>query len=79
MVDGEVFLMKPNHQYHLSQRRECIYGAQSWKARKLLRESMFITIDRWTFILKNRGKWSFSYKIKASILLSQWGEWICGA
>ena len=27
MVIGEVFLMKPKHQYHLSQQEECIYDA----------------------------------------------------
>ena len=32
-----------------------------------------------TLILKNGGKWSYSYETKASIRLSQWGEWISGA
>ena len=27
MAEREVFLMKPRHQYHLSQWGECIYGA----------------------------------------------------
>ena len=49
------------------------------KKRILLRESVFITIDIWTLILKNGGKWGFSYETKASIHLSQWGEWIWGA
>ena len=40
---------------------------------------MFIPIVRWTLILKIGGKWSFSYETKASIHLSQWVEWICGA
>ena len=40
---------------------------------------MIIPIDVWTFILKNKRKWSFFYGTKASIHLSQWGEWICGA
>ena len=39
---------------------------------------MFIPIDGCTLILKNGGKWSFSYKTKASIDLSQREEWICG-
>ena len=39
---------------------------------------MFIPINGWTLILKNGRKWSFSYKTKASIHLSQRGEWICG-
>ena len=27
LEEREVFLMKPKHQYHLSQWRECVYGA----------------------------------------------------
>ena len=27
----EVFLVKPKPQYHLSQRGECVYDAQSWR------------------------------------------------
>ena len=46
---------------------------------RLLCESMFIPIDKRTLILKNSGKWSFSYESKASIDLSQWGESIFGA
>ena len=30
-------------------------------------------------ILRNGEKWSFSYETKASVYLSQWGEWACGA
>ena len=52
MVESEVFLMKPMHQNHLSQREECDYGAQSWKERRLLCESMFIPIEKRTSILK---------------------------
>ena len=33
MVIREVLPMKPKHQYHLSQRGECIYDTQSWKKR----------------------------------------------
>ena len=40
---------------------------------------MFTPIDGWTLILKNGGKWSFSYKTKTLILLSQWGECIWSA
>ena len=49
---------------------ECIHGAQSWNEMRLLHESMFIPIEGWTLILKSGGKWSFSYKTKASIHLS---------
>ena len=52
MAERDVFLMKPKHQYHLSQWGECVYGAQSWKERRLLCESMFIPIERRTSILK---------------------------
>ena len=56
MIEKEVFLLKPKHQYHLSQCGECIYGAQSLKKKRLFHESMFIPIDRQTFTLKNGGK-----------------------
>ena len=35
------------------------------KKKRLVRESMFIPIDRWTLILKNGRTKSFSYEIKA--------------
>ena len=38
------------------------------KKRRLLCEYVFIPIERWTLILKNGGKGSFSYETKASIL-----------
>ena len=46
---------------------------------RLLRESIFVAIDKQTCILKNGGKRSFSYETKASIHLSQQGEWVYGA
>ena len=52
MVEREVFLMKPKHQYHLSQWGEYVYGAQSWYERGLLSEFMFIPIEKWSLILK---------------------------
>ena len=39
---------------------------------------MFILIERQTLILKNGGKWTFSYETKASVLLSQWEEQVYG-
>ena len=69
MVGSNVFVMKPKHQYHLCQWEECVYGAQSWKERRLSCESMIIPIDKWTLILKKGGKSSFSYEIKATIHL----------
>ena len=59
--------MKPKHQYHLSQRAESVYGAQSWKEKRLLYESTFVTTDKWNLALKNDRKKSFSYEIKALI------------
>ena len=52
MVEKHVFPMKRKHQNHLSQREEWIYGAQSLKERRLLCESKFIQIERWTLVLK---------------------------
>ena len=52
MVEREIFLTKPKHQNNLSQRGEYDYGAQSLKKRRLLCESMFIPLERWTSILK---------------------------
>ena len=52
MVEREVFLMKPRHQYHLSQRGEWTCGGQSLKESRLLCESKFIQIERWTLVLK---------------------------
>ena len=52
MVDKQVFLMKPKHLNYLSQLGKCDYGAQPWKDRRLLCESMFILIERRNSILK---------------------------
>ena len=69
MVRSKVFLVKSKHQYHLSHLGECVYHANSRKKGRLLRESVFTTFDRRNLILKNGGKWSFSYETKASIHL----------
>ena len=52
MVGRDVFLKKPMHQYHLSQWGECVYGAQSWNESRVLSESMFFPIEKWTSNLK---------------------------
>ena len=52
MVQREVFLIKPKHQYHLFHRGKCVYDAQSWKETRLFCESMFIPIERCTSILE---------------------------
>ena len=67
MMEGEAVLMKPKHQCHLSQYEEWDYGAQSWKQWRLLCESMFVPLDKWTITLKNDGKRSFSFETKALI------------
>ena len=46
------FSYESKHRNHLSQWGEYVYGAQSWKERRLLCESMFIPIERRTSILK---------------------------
>ena len=52
MTIREAFLLKPKHQYHESQRGECVYDSQSWRETRLLCESMFILIERRTSIQK---------------------------
>ena len=54
MVGREAFVMKPMHQCHLSQWGEWVYDSQSWKDRRLLRESMINKIDKQTLIIKKR-------------------------
>ena len=41
----EVFLMKPKHQYGVSQYGECVYSAQSPTELALLPESMFVPFN----------------------------------
>ena len=62
--------MKPKHQYHLSQWGECVYGAQSLKERRLLMESVFIPIEKWTIILKMAKREVFLMKPKHQYHLS---------
>ena len=66
------------HQCHLSQWGEWVYATQSWKEKRLLCESLFVPIEKQTFILKNDGKRSLSYETKASmsfILISKTNLW----
>ena len=79
MVEKQVFLMNSKHQIDLSQLRECEYGAQMWKERRSLCESMFIPIERWTWILKMVEKQVFLMKPKHRNHLSQQGECDYGA
>ena len=57
---------------------EWICGAQLLKKRRLLFESMFILIEKWTSILKMVEREVFHMKPRHQYLLSQWEEWICG-
>ena len=68
MMEKEAFLMKPKHQCCLSRHREWAYGARSWKEGRLLCQSVFVTIDKWTLPLKKDGKKTFSCETKASML-----------
>ena len=79
MIIREVFLMKPKQQYHLSQWEEYIYGAESWKERRFLYESMFIPFERWTSILKVIIRDVFLRKPKHQYHLSHQGECVCDA
>ena len=79
MVEREVFLMKPRHQYHLSQRGEWTCGGQSLKESRLLCESKFIPIERWTLILKMVEREVFLTKPKHQYHQSQWGECAYGS
>ena len=79
MKEREVFDMKPKHQYHLSKWGDCVYGAQSWKEKRLLCESMFIPIERWTSILKMAEWEAFPMKPKHQCQLSHRGECVYGA
>ena len=74
MVEREVFLQKPKHQYHLSQLGECVYSAQYWKKRRFLCESIFVQVDTRTLILKMVSREVFRMKPKHQYHLSQQEE-----
>ena len=79
MATREVFLMKPKHQYHLSQRGERVYDAQSWNEMRLLSESMFIPIERHDSILKLLARVAFLVKPKHQYHSSNRGECVYDA
>ena len=61
MMEREAFLMKwTKQQCNLSQWGQWVYGAQSWKERKLLCESLFVPIEKSTSTLKKDEKRRFS-------------------
>ena len=71
MVGSEVLLIKSKYQCHLSQWQELVYGAQSWKEKRLLCESIIILIDRRALILKMVEIEAFLMKPKHQCHLSQ--------
>ena len=73
------FSYETKHKYHLYQREECVYGAQSWKDTRLLCESIFIPIERETSILKLVEKQASLVKPKHQNHLPQQGECDYGA
>ena len=75
IVEREVFVMKSKHQYHLAQLGEYVYGAQSWKKRRLICESIFVQIDGWTLNLKIERE-VLPMKWKHQHHLSQWEEYV---
>ena len=66
MVEREVFVMKPKNQNHLCQWGEYVYGAQSWKEKKIILWIHVYPTWKTNFDSKNGKKWSFSDKTKAS-------------
>ena len=71
MEGGKAFKAKPKHQYDVSKWGKCVYSAQSLKEWRLLWESLFVSFDRWTLILKKMklGK-AFNAKPKLQYHLS---------
>ena len=54
-------------------------SAQSWKKRRLLCESVFVPIGKWTLTLKMMEKEACPMKPKRKCHLSQWKKWVYGA
>ena len=79
MEEKKVFILKPKHECHFSQWRECVYGAQSWKEKRFLYESMFIPLERWTSILKVIIRYVFLRKPKPQYHLSHQGDCVYDA
>ena len=51
LEERKAILINPKHQCHLSQRGECVYGAQSWNERRLWCEFKFLPIGKRTITL----------------------------
>ena len=63
----------------MSQRGECVYGAQLLKEKRLLCESAHVLIDERALILKMADREVFLMKPKHPYPLSRWWECIYGA
>ena len=74
MVERDVFSLKPKLQYHLSQRGECVYGSESPKKGRLLRESVVVQIDEQTLILKMVEREVFLIKPKHEFICHNKGN-----
>ena len=67
MVQREVFLMKPKHQF-IYRNEANVFMVPSYKKKKRLPcESMFVTIGKWPLTLNNDGNRRLSYEAKASM------------
>ena len=78
MAEREAFMLKPKHQCHSSQWVEWVYGAQSWKEKRLLCESKFVSFYRWTLIIgKMMERKTFVANPKYRYRVSQCGEHDC--
>ena len=62
------FFIKPKRQCHLSQPGEWLYGAQSWKEKRLFYEFMFVPINKWTLILKMVERESFLWNQSINVI-----------
>ena len=67
IMKRRAFFMQQKRQGDLSQWGEWVCGYQPWKERRLLCESIFVPINKWTLTLKNNEKRSFCYETKASM------------
>ena len=79
MVEKDVFLVNPKHQYYLSQWGEWICGTQSLKDKRLLSESVFIQSKNELLILTMVERYVFLMKPNHEYHLSQWEECVYDA
>ena len=78
MVEWKASLTKPKRQCHSSKWGEWVCGAQSWKEKRLLYESVFVPTGKQILILKMVVRKAFLMKPKQQCHSSQVGEWVYG-